>query len=301
MQIRLSKPEFRFSLAHFTVFGPTQRERLHGHNYTVSLELELDAGAQLIPFSTWKIPLRTVIEDWDERVLIPEFNPELRIIPGAAGESHTVFVGEDEYAFPARDLLLLPIDNSTCECLAERFLETWLQLLEAFSPAALDQLKSVEFCLEETPGQGVRVQRLWPGLTGKSRVSIAMQVELNAVHSLVEREEPHPHTWTLEWRYWTSVDQRMDASLLKNRLAEKVAILQGKSLHSDPGVPANIQADPSSEQLAIWANRVGLEMEREFPNAIRLRNVVVTLLDPVPHPWIRVELERGALTQNSLL
>ena len=34
--IRLAKEDFKFSVAHFTIFGPGHAEPLHGHNYNVA-------------------------------------------------------------------------------------------------------------------------------------------------------------------------------------------------------------------------------------------------------------------------
>ena len=38
--IRLAKEDFKFSVAHFTIFGAKSAEPLHGHNYRLALEVE---------------------------------------------------------------------------------------------------------------------------------------------------------------------------------------------------------------------------------------------------------------------
>jgi 6-pyruvoyl-tetrahydropterin synthase len=48
--IELAKEDFKFSAAHFTLFGPDAAERLHGHNYRVTVAVEgeeLDARGLL--------------------------------------------------------------------------------------------------------------------------------------------------------------------------------------------------------------------------------------------------------------
>ena len=37
--LRLAKEDFKFSAAHFTLFGPDEAELLHGHNYQVEVEM----------------------------------------------------------------------------------------------------------------------------------------------------------------------------------------------------------------------------------------------------------------------
>ena len=49
--LALAKEDFKFSVAHFTLFGPERAETLHGHNYRVAIELTgpaLDAAGLLV-------------------------------------------------------------------------------------------------------------------------------------------------------------------------------------------------------------------------------------------------------------
>ena len=38
--IRLAKENMKFSAAHFTIFNASERERLHGHNFRVEVDIE---------------------------------------------------------------------------------------------------------------------------------------------------------------------------------------------------------------------------------------------------------------------
>ena len=37
--IRLAKENMKFSAAHFTIFSASERERLHGHNFRVEVDI----------------------------------------------------------------------------------------------------------------------------------------------------------------------------------------------------------------------------------------------------------------------
>jgi 6-pyruvoyltetrahydropterin/6-carboxytetrahydropterin synthase len=40
----IDKESHKFSAAHFTIFSATERERLHGHNYSVSAKIVAPLG-----------------------------------------------------------------------------------------------------------------------------------------------------------------------------------------------------------------------------------------------------------------
>ena len=72
--IRLSKENFKFSAAHFTIFGLGEGERLHGHNYYVGAEITLeklqtDIG-MAFDFNLIKPALARICKELDEYVLI---------------------------------------------------------------------------------------------------------------------------------------------------------------------------------------------------------------------------------------
>ena len=41
-RIRIARAEHKFSCAHMTVFADGTKERLHGHNYTIALGVEVE-------------------------------------------------------------------------------------------------------------------------------------------------------------------------------------------------------------------------------------------------------------------
>ena len=116
--IELAKESFHFSAAHFTLFSPTSRERLHGHNYSVRCRIECVTGAAGLAFdyTDLKQRLKDLCAELDEYTLMPANCPWLDVRE-QDGQVVIVFDG-DEFRFPAGDVRLLPIANITLEALA---------------------------------------------------------------------------------------------------------------------------------------------------------------------------------------
>ncbi len=146
--IRLAKQDFKFSVAHFTIFGPRRAEPLHGHNYRLALEVEGDAVDDLgllADCDRLKRVARAACAALDDKVLLPESSPHLAV--GRSGGTVGVrFAGRD-YRFPAEEVLLLPLANVTMELLARW---AWERLARVAKGGGLRTL-AVE--IEETPGQ----------------------------------------------------------------------------------------------------------------------------------------------------
>jgi 6-pyruvoyltetrahydropterin/6-carboxytetrahydropterin synthase len=157
--IRLAKQDFKFSVAHFTIFGPTEAEPLHGHNYRLALEVEgsaVDELGLLADCDRLKRAARAACAALDDRVLLPEASPHLAF--GRSGEdgkgqgrdkTGTVAVrfADREYRFPAAEVLRLPIANVTMELLARW---AWERIAKVARGGAVTSLM-IE--IEETPGQ----------------------------------------------------------------------------------------------------------------------------------------------------
>jgi 6-pyruvoyltetrahydropterin/6-carboxytetrahydropterin synthase len=113
--IEISKEDIKFSVAHFTIFSATERERLHGHNYAVSLAVTAPVGDDGICFSyrDVKSRLRTICENLDEYTLLPKYSPHLRLEEDA--EFYIVWFNNEKIPLRKSDTLLLPIRNSTVE------------------------------------------------------------------------------------------------------------------------------------------------------------------------------------------
>ena len=143
-----AKEDFKFSSAHFTLFGPERAERLHGHNYQVGLELvgrTLDDEGLLVDFARVKGRIRGLCERLDSRTLVPEDCPHLTV-ERRDGEVAVRF-RERSYRFPEADVFLLPLVNTSIELLA-RYL--WSELTAELAGSHVEQL-GVQ--VAETAGQ----------------------------------------------------------------------------------------------------------------------------------------------------
>lgn len=152
--LRLAKRDFQFSVAHFTIFGPERAESLHGHNYRVRVEFEgscLDEAGLVVDVGPVKQKVRQLCRELDERVLLPERSPWLRL-ERREGKVAVQF-GERAYAFPEKEVRFLPLENISMELLARHL---WEQLAEELEGAPVEAL-AVE--IEETDGQSCRYRR----------------------------------------------------------------------------------------------------------------------------------------------
>ena len=149
-RIAIARDQYKFSCAHMTVFPDGTKERLHGHNYTIALALEVGRIelAAMVPFSSIKSALAELCAAWKERVLIASRNPWLAIVRDDT-ELELTLCGE-RYVFPRGDVLLVPIDNISVEALAAHIAALLRDRLAALSP----ELRALEVTVEEVPGQG---------------------------------------------------------------------------------------------------------------------------------------------------
>ena len=147
--IHVSKDYLKFSAAHFMAY-PGFRERLHGHNYRLSIALHGHLGAQgyVVDFGVVKRVARRLCERLDERVLIPVNSDCLRI--RADELVVTVEYEADEFRFPRGDVLLLPIVHTSVEEIAQYLAGELRRELDA---EGIGPLETVEVAVEESVGQ----------------------------------------------------------------------------------------------------------------------------------------------------
>jgi len=116
--IRVDDKKLRFSAAHFVV-GADYCESLHGHNYQVSITIsgELDAQGMVLDFGVVKKQIKEICDILDHMILLPGNSDVIRISSGT--ESTEVNIDDKRYIFPSEDCLILPIQATTAELLAE--------------------------------------------------------------------------------------------------------------------------------------------------------------------------------------
>jgi 6-pyruvoyltetrahydropterin/6-carboxytetrahydropterin synthase len=157
-RIVLAKEDFKFSVAHFTLFGAARAELLHGHNYRVSLELagsELDEQGLLVDIEVPKQAVRALCARLDSRTLLPAESAGLAL--SEQDGSVEVRFGERRYRFPAADVLALPLANTSMELLARMF---WSEIAGRLHGT---RVESLAVAVEETAGQRCVYEAPLPG------------------------------------------------------------------------------------------------------------------------------------------
>ncbi len=146
-KIKIEKDRIKFSSAHFTIFGATEAERLHGHNYYLSIEIQTE-GVDSLGFAIDMKPLKDIAYDLsqklDEYILLPSENPFLKITK-SEDQIHCVW-NTKKYSFPADDVQILPVTNITCENLAYWF---WQEM----KPKLPKKIIKLSVSVKETNGQ----------------------------------------------------------------------------------------------------------------------------------------------------
>jgi 6-pyruvoyltetrahydropterin/6-carboxytetrahydropterin synthase len=143
----IDKESHKFSAAHYTIFGAHERERLHGHNYSVSARITAPMGENgfSADYNLYKQRIKQLCDELDEYLILAAESPHQSV--EEAGEYYRVrFAGED-MLFLRSDSLLLPIRNATVEEFAHYLLGKLLAL------SAGEDLREVEVCVASGPGQ----------------------------------------------------------------------------------------------------------------------------------------------------
>lgn len=139
-KVRVTKDHLVFCSGHFISFEGDRCERLHGHNYraTVEIEGDLDENHYVFDFIALKQRTKTIVEELDHYMMLPTKNPLIRVEP--QGDSVHVQYRERRWVFPRGDCVLLPIENTTAELLARWIAERLradLQKHHRYTPTVL--------------------------------------------------------------------------------------------------------------------------------------------------------------------
>lgn len=146
----LAKEDFKFSVAHFTLFSATHAELFHGHNYQVALELtgsEVDEWGLLADVDVVKRAVRAICRRLDSHTLVPEESPALAWSRDGDGGQVEIRFNARVYRLPAEDVLTLPLANTSMELLARYF---WDELAATLRGTRVETLA---VSVEETRGQ----------------------------------------------------------------------------------------------------------------------------------------------------
>ncbi|MFN2582833.1 MAG: 6-pyruvoyl tetrahydropterin synthase family protein [Candidatus Dormibacteria bacterium] len=149
-QLDLARGDIGFVAAHFSVVAG-RAERLHGHNYRVSLRATgaVSAEGTVVDFGSLKRALRLECAALDERMLLPDSSDTVQVT--VDGDDVHVAEGTRRFVFPTTDVALLPIPNTTCEWLAAH-------LIARLRGHLGDRDVRLALTVEEVPGQSATVQ-----------------------------------------------------------------------------------------------------------------------------------------------
>jgi len=125
-KVRVTKDHLVFCSGHFISYEGDKCERLHGHNYrtTVEIEGDLDNNHYVFDFIALKHCTKAITDELDHRMMLATRNPYIQITE--TPQSVHVRYREREWLFPRGDCVLLPIENTTAELLARYILQRLL-------------------------------------------------------------------------------------------------------------------------------------------------------------------------------
>lgn len=157
-EIRIRKEALKFASSHMTVFPDGTKEALHGHQYqpTITLKLKDASFEAMLPFSEVKNSMKKIAKLWDERVLLATENPHFKILKHSKNEIEFTLCNK-RYVIPSDEVVLLKVDNITCENLARAYYEFLQSDLHAIF--SNKNIQSVSVYIEESPGQGASYTR----------------------------------------------------------------------------------------------------------------------------------------------
>lgn len=154
--LRLAKEDMKFSAGHFTIFSASERERLHGHNFAVAVEIEAEVlqNGMCFDYGVYKKIIRSLCEQWDEYFILPGESPYLTI--EREGDCVFALFNGERIPFLAKDVLILPIANATLE----EFSRLMLASLTA-DPLALERFKIRRLRVAVSSGPGQSADASW--------------------------------------------------------------------------------------------------------------------------------------------
>jgi 6-pyruvoyltetrahydropterin/6-carboxytetrahydropterin synthase len=149
-KVRVTKDHLVFCSGHFISYEGDKCERLHGHNYRATVEIEggLDENRYVFDFIALKHRTKAITDELDHRMMLATRNPLITVEEGQ--NAVRVRYRDREWLFPRDDCVLLPIENTTAELLARYLAQRLLEDLRRVHHYEPDVLR-VE--VEENIGQ----------------------------------------------------------------------------------------------------------------------------------------------------
>ena len=148
--IELFKENMKFSAGHFTIFSATQREKMHGHNYTVhaAITTSIENAGLSFDYRFYKNKIYLLCRELNGLFLLPEHSEHLKITP-LENSYHLLFANE-EFVLPMADVRILPLVNITVEELSQWFID---KLVENKEELIENHIKAITIKVFSSPGQ----------------------------------------------------------------------------------------------------------------------------------------------------
>ena len=144
----------RFDAAHVIPHHP-KCGRLHGHTYALHAEVSGDVDPEtgfVVDFGTVKDVLRAIADELDHHVLVQSKSRHFQIV--RHGNQVHFEIGLKHYAIPQEDAMLLPIEATTAENLAEHVADEVASRVRWPATA-----KRLDVGVDETYGKGAWATR----------------------------------------------------------------------------------------------------------------------------------------------
>jgi len=154
--IEIYKENMKFSAGHFTIWSATEREHLHGHNYTVycAFDTLIESNGMSFDYRFYKDKLYKLCRELNQTVLLPSESPYLII------EEDDTYIfakfNSEKIPFLKRDVKLLPLANITVEELSFWFLDRLTQ-----NQTELESHKIQKINIKVFSGPGQSGSALW--------------------------------------------------------------------------------------------------------------------------------------------
>lgn len=146
LKVEGAQNRVNFSAAHF-IPSIEKCSRLHGHDYSVDLELEGEPKEGiLIDYGIVKSAMRALADTFDHKVLLP-VSSSLSKVTCNTIECFVTY-GSKQFRFPVSDVYILERPITSSEMIADYFASEMRNKLKPYK-----NLTKIRICVYEGPGQ----------------------------------------------------------------------------------------------------------------------------------------------------
>lgn len=159
-RIFVGQDQHKFSIAHMTVFPDGSKEKLHGHNFNVSVAIDLVQVSfeTFMDIGVLKQAVEAQCREWNEHLLLAEKSPRIDLLRRDGIEVEFTLCGK-RYVVPAEDVVILPVDNVVVENLSVVFARRLVERMGA--NLRRDVVAGIEVDVREARGQGGSYYWTW--------------------------------------------------------------------------------------------------------------------------------------------